>query len=79
MTFELYTDVALARDLPEHGLCRGDILRLVDRHVGPGGEEGYSAEVLGATGQTQAVIAVAAKLLEPLRADEILSGRPLKD
>jgi hypothetical protein len=79
MTFELYSDVALSDDLPDHRLRRGDIVRLVEHHVGPGGEEGYSAEVLGATGQTRAVIAVAAKLLEVLRDDEILSVRTLTD
>ena len=75
MTFELYTDVALAFDVPKYRLRRGDTLRLVDHHVGPDGEEGYSAEVLGAKGQTLAVVAVSAKSLEPLHDDEILSVR----
>ena len=63
MTFPLYTDVALARDLPEYRLRRGDMVRLVEHHVAPGGVEGYSAEVLGAKGQTLAVIAVEARAL----------------
>jgi hypothetical protein len=75
MTFPLYTDFALARDLPEYRLRRGDMVRLVERHIAPDGEEGYSAEVLGAKGQTLAVIAVAAKALELLRDDEVLSVR----
>jgi hypothetical protein len=77
MTFPLYTDVALARDLPEYRLRRGDLLRLVEHHVAPDGEEGYSAEVLGAKGQTLAVVAVAAKAVEALRDDEILSVRAI--
>jgi hypothetical protein len=77
MTFKLYTDVALAHDLPKYRLCRGDLVRLVERHVSPGGEEGYSAEVLGAKGQTLAVIAIAAKSLEALRDDEVLSVRAM--
>jgi len=68
MKFELYTDVALACDLPEERLRRGDVVRLVEHHFGPNGEEGYSAEVLGATGETLAVIAVEAKCLEALSA-----------
>ncbi len=32
MRFELYTDAALARDIPEHGLCRGDVVKIVDHH-----------------------------------------------
>lgn len=75
MTFPLYTEVALAHDLPEHRLRRGDLVRLVDHHVARDGEEGYSAEVLGAKGQTLAVIAVAASGLEALRDDEVLSVR----
>ncbi|MDI1251357.1 MAG: DUF4926 domain-containing protein [Lacunisphaera sp.] len=77
MKFPLYSDLALTRDLPEHRLRRGDLVRLVEHHVAPDGEEGYSAEVLGAKGQTLAVIAVAAGALEELREDEVLSVRAL--
>jgi hypothetical protein len=77
MTFPLYTDVALTRDLPEYRLRRGDLVRLVEHHVAPDGDEGYSAEVLGAKGQTMAVIAVSAKSLEALRDDEVLSVRAI--
>jgi hypothetical protein len=77
MTFKLYTDFALTHDLPKYRLCRGDLVRLVEHHVSPSGEEGYSAEVLGAKGQTLAVIAVSAKSLEALRDDEVLSVRAM--
>ena len=77
MKFKLYTDVALASDFPERGLRRGDLVRLVDCHRGLDGREGYSVEVLGAKGQTLAVVAVPAALLEPLRDDEVLSVRSL--
>jgi len=77
MTFPLYTDVALARDLPACRLRRGDLVRLVERHVAPDGTEGYSAEVLGAKGQTLAVIAVEAGILEALRDDEVLNARAM--
>jgi hypothetical protein len=77
MTFPLYTDMALARDLPEYRLRRGDMVRLVERHVASDGTEGYSAEVLGAKGQTLAVIAVETKGLEALRDDEVLSARAI--
>lgn len=75
MIFPLYTDVALVRDLPEYRLRRGDLVRLVEHHVAPNGDEGYSAEVLGAKGQTLAVIAVDANAIEALRDDEVLSVR----
>ena len=77
MQFELYTDVALARDLPELRLRRGDLVKLIDHHIAPDGEEGYSIEVLNAVGETIAVSAVPSSALEPLRQDEVLSVRPL--
>jgi hypothetical protein len=77
MTFRLYTDFVLAHDLPKYRLYRGDLVRLVERHISPSAEEGYSAEVLGAKGQTLAVIAVAAASLEFLRDDEVLSVRAM--
>jgi len=77
MTFQLYTELALAHDLPKYRLCRGDLVRVVEHHVSPKGEEGYSAEVLGAKGQTIAVIAVTAASLEALRDDEVLSVRAM--
>jgi hypothetical protein len=77
MKFELYTDVALTCDLPEHRLRRGDIVKLVDHHVAPNGTEGYSIEVFNALGDTIAVTAVPATALEALREDEILCARTL--
>src|SRR5438128_3893285 len=77
VAFELYTDVALTRDMPELGLRRGDVVKLVDHHVAPDGEEGYSIEVFNAVGETIAVTAVPVSALEALRDDEVLSVRPL--
>jgi hypothetical protein len=77
MQFELYGDVALTCDLPEHRLKRGDIVKLVDRHVASDGTEGYSIEVFNAVGDTIAITAVPASSLEALREDEVLSARML--
>jgi len=77
MKFELYTDAALACDLPEHRLKRGDIVKLVDHHIAPDGTEGYSIEVFNAVGGTLAVIVVPASALVALRKDEVLSTRSL--
>jgi hypothetical protein len=74
---ELYTDAMLTCDLPRHRLRRGDIVKLVERHVAPDGTEGYSIEVFNAVGDTIAVTAVSASSLEALRQDEILCARPL--
>lgn len=77
MKFELYKDAALTRDLPEERLKRGDIVKLVEHHVGRDGEEGYSAEVFNAIGDTLAVITVPESALKPLREDEVCCVRTL--
>jgi Domain of unknown function (DUF4926) len=58
MSFELYQDVILTADLPQHGLCAGDVGTLVERHVVPGREEGYSIEFFDMTGRTVAIVVV---------------------
>lgn len=77
MKFELYTDVALTCDVPEHRLRRGDIVKLVEHHNAPDGTEGYSIEVFNAVGNTIAVTTVPASALEALREDEVLCARAL--
>ena len=77
MKYDLYTDVALKCDVPEHRLRRGDIVKLVDHHTAPDGAEGYSIEVFNALGDTIAVTRVSAVALEALRQDEVLCARTL--
>ena len=75
MKFELYKDVVLARDVPEHRLKRGDIVKPVEHHVALDGSEGYSADVFNALGDPLTVITVPDSALEPLREDEVLYAR----
>ncbi len=79
MKFQLYKQVALARDIPEDGLRKGDIATVVDNHPSPehGGEEGYSLEVFNALGDTIVVTVVPESAIEALREDQVLSVRPL--
>lgn len=42
MPRELYTDAVLTRDLAEHELCAGDLVKIIDHHSMPGGEDGSS-------------------------------------
>jgi Domain of unknown function (DUF4926) len=75
---EVYQEVALTRDLPEHGLKSGDVAMLVDFVPHPsGGEAGCVLEVFNAIGESFAVIAVPISAVEVLRPDEILTVRPL--
>jgi hypothetical protein len=78
MKLELYQEVALCRDLPEHQLRAGDVAMLVDYVPSPsGGEDGYILEVFNAVGESIAVVAVPSSAAEPLRADEVLAVRSL--
>jgi hypothetical protein len=75
MRLELYKDARLTRDLPEHRLRQGDLVKLVDQHVAPNGMIGYSAELLNALGDTLDVITISQDDLEPLGEGEILCAR----
>lgn len=77
MTFPLYKDMALAADLPDEGLRRGDIVKLVDRHVAPDGSEAYSVEYFNALGETAGVACVPVWALTPLKANSVLTARDL--
>ncbi len=70
MNFELYTDVVLARDVPEENLRAGDIGTVVERHAVPGRETGYSVEFFDMLGNTVAVVTLPANALRaPTHAD----------
>ena len=75
MKYPLFSEMALTSDLPDHGLRRGDVVRLVDHHIALGGGEGYSVEVCNAVGDTIIVTTVDASSLEPLQSDEVFSIR----
>lgn len=75
---ELYTDITLTRDIPEHGLIRGDIATLIDYVAHPnGGEDGCILEVFNVLGESIAVVTVPVSAIEPLRADQVPSARTL--
>jgi len=70
MTFELFSDVILTTDLPKEDLKAGDVGTVVERHVVPGQEDGYSVEFFDMTGETVAVVTAQASLLRsPTHAD----------
>jgi len=64
MSFELYNDVILTRDVAEHGLRAGDVGTVVEQHRVPGlAEDGYSVEFFDMTGNTVAVVTLPASAL----------------
>lgn len=81
MSIDNFTEVALIRDIPEHGLRSGDLATVVERLPGTtasGGQEGYILEVFNALGDTIAVVTVPVSAVKPLRASEVLSVRSLQ-
>jgi hypothetical protein len=76
MALQLYQEVALTREIPEHRLQAGDIATLVDFVAHPdGGEAGCVLEDFNAIGESVAVVAVPLSAVESLRSDEILTVR----
>ena len=71
MSFELYGEVILTRDIAERGLRAGDVGTVVERHVVAAvAEEGYSVEFFDMTGNTVAVVTVPASAIRlPTPAD----------
>ncbi|MDX2161760.1 MAG: DUF4926 domain-containing protein [bacterium] len=75
---ELYTQGALRRDVPEHGIKRGDVATIIDYVPHRDNQEqGYILEVFNAVGSTVAVFIVEQSAVEPLTADEVFSVRML--
>lgn len=69
--------IALAEDLPQENLRRGDVATIVEIYEGrPGQEPGYELEVFNAVGETISVITVRESQIESLRSDEVLNVRP---
>jgi len=70
MPFELFSEVILTTDLPEEDLRAGDVGTVVERHIVPGKDDGYSVEFFDMTGQTLTVTTLEARLLRaPTHAD----------
>lgn len=78
MKAALFTEVALAQDIPEYGLQRGDVATVVEHLPGTqasGGDEGYALEIFNAVGESIAVVAVPVSAVESLQPTQVLSAR----
>lgn len=78
-TFELYQQVSLVNDFPEHKLMAGDIATLVEivRHPEDGKENSAVLEVFNARGNSLFVATVPISCIASLGEDEVLSVRKL--
>ena len=78
MTLQLYDRVALRMPFPQYGLRAGDVATLLDFVEHPSsGPRGCVLELFNALGDSIAVVTVPDDAIEPLRADEVLSVRPM--
>lgn len=77
MKYKLFRQVALAKDIPDKRLRRGDLATVVEYHPATKGKPGYSIEVFNAVGDTIVVTVVPESFLQDLTADEILHVRSL--
>jgi hypothetical protein len=77
MTYNLFKEVVLLKDISEKGLKKGDVATIVEHHPVTDGEDGYTLEVFNALGDTVAVITVSESAITPLTEKEIFSVRSL--
>lgn len=78
MFLRLYDRVALRVSVAEHALRVGDVATLVDFVEHPSsGPRGCVLELFNALGESIGVVTVPENAVEPLRANEVLSVRPM--
>jgi len=66
MTYKLFEEVVLAKDIPKRGVKKGDVATIVEHHPVPDEEDGYSLELFNALGETIAVITLPESAIERL-------------
>ena len=63
--------VVLNRDIPEHGLCSGDLGAIVETYE----PDGLEVEFVAASGDTQAVLTLATEDVREVGASDVLAVR----
>jgi Domain of unknown function (DUF4926) len=71
--FAALDTVVLDRDLPDVGLCRGDLGAVVEVYE----PDGLEVEFVRASGQTQALVELQPSDVRPLADEDLLSVRTL--
>ncbi len=72
--YKLLDTVVLDRDLPEHGLRRGDLGAVVDVHE----PDGLEVEFVLASGRTQALLTLTVKDVRAVGDRDLIAVRELK-
>jgi len=73
MQHKLLDTVVLDRDVPEHGLRKGDIGAVVELYE----PDGVEVEFVLPSGQTRALVTLGADDVRALHDDDVLAVRPL--
>jgi len=71
MTFATLDTVVLNRDLPEHGLRRGDLGAVVEVYD----PDGIEVEFVRASGRTQALVELSVADVRPVEDDDLIAVR----
>ena len=71
MTFQLLDTIVLDRDLPDHGLRRGDLGAVVEVYE----PDGLEVEFVTASGRTAALLTLNARDVRPVADDDLVSVR----
>jgi Domain of unknown function (DUF4926) len=77
MSYELYSDVILLKDIPEEGLSAGDVGKLVEKHQIEGLETGYSVEFVDMLGKSIALVTLSESSLRLPTHEDRPSVRPV--
>ena len=74
MTYQLLDTVVLDRDLPQHGLRKGDLGAVVEIYD----TEAVEVEFVLASGKTQAVVTLAVGDVRPVLDDDLVAVRSVE-
>jgi hypothetical protein len=74
MTYRVLDTIVLDRDLPDQGLCKGDLGAVVEVYV----PDGLEVEFVTASGRTAALVTLNARDVRPVADDDLVSVRPCR-
>ncbi|MGH7335909.1 MAG: DUF4926 domain-containing protein [Candidatus Rokuibacteriota bacterium] len=71
MTYHVLDTIVLDRDIPEHGLRKGDLGAVVEVYE----RDGLEVEFVTASGRTAALLTLSARDVRPVADDDLVSVR----
>ena len=74
MTYRVLDTIVLDRDLPEHGLRKGDLGSVVEVYE----PDGLEVEFVTASGRSAALLTLAGRDVRPVSDDDLVSVRPCR-